>query len=164
MRIRVQLLLAASLALHAGPGVGQERVSAGDPTFDAAVAEDLRTALTLEGHVCEEVTAYQAESETSYVVGCRGGGRFRLSAGPEGGLLVSDLVRAPFHILQRALGFLPIMRVGVGAVSRLVGLPCDAVATVRGDGAGGQFFTCANGSRFHIEVTESGRVEVLPEP
>ncbi len=163
MRVSLPALLAVLLVASGRPGAAQETVRAGDPSFEGAIAEDLRTALVLEGHPCAEVVEYQPESDSSYVVGCSGGRRYRLAADDEQGLLVTDLVGAPFRILTRALGFLPIMRIGVGAVTRLVGLPCDAVASVRGDGAGGQFFTCADGGSFHVVVTESGRVEVLAE-
>ena len=74
------ICLALGLFLQPASSGGDE----GEANHEALVKRDLFAVITLQGHHCVKVTAYEKQGKNDYVATCQTGDRFHVSVVPEG--------------------------------------------------------------------------------
>ncbi len=158
--------------------MGFTTVSAEDTGHDILIANDIDTALTLQGIDCDGISELKQSDEDSYDVVCKSGGRFSISQ-TEGGLLsvVDQLTGLVFKGVEASLGAIPLVGQifkqsdqltehdaevarSLFSIIELSGNECDVITGVDSNTTDENLVSCASGQSYRVYTTVDGLVAV----
>lgn len=158
--------------------MGFTTVSAEDTGHDILIANDIDTALTLQGIDCDGISELEQSDEDSYDVVCKSGGSFSISQ-TEGGVLsvVDQLTGIALKSIGTILSVVPLMDQifqqsnesteqdaevarSLFSIIELSGYKCDVITGVVRNTADDHIVSCVSGRNYHVYTTEDGLVAV----
>ena len=158
--------------------IGFTTVSAVDKGDDILIANDIDTALTLQGIDCDGISELEQSDEDSYDVVCESGGSFSISQ-TDGGVLsvVDQLTGLVFKGVGASLGAIPLVGQifkqsdqltehdtevlrSLFSIIELSGNECDLITGVDSNTAYDHIVSCASGRNYHVYTTEDGLIAV----
>jgi hypothetical protein len=158
--------------------IGFTTVSAEDTGHDILIANDIDTALTLQGIDCDGISELEQNDENSYDVVCESGGSFSISQ-TEGGVLsvVDQLTGIALKSIGTILSVVPLMDQifqqsneiteqeaevarSLFSIIELSGYKCDVITGVVKNTADEHVVTCVSDRNYHVYTTEDGLVAV----
>ncbi len=158
--------------------MGFTTVFAEDTGHDILIANDIDTALTLQGIDCDGISELEQSDEDSYDVVCKSGGSFSISQ-TEGGVLsvVDQLTGIALKSIGTILSVVPLIDQifqqsnesteqdaevarSLFSIVELSGYKCDVITGVVRNTADDHIVSCVNDRDFHVYTTEDGLVTV----
>ncbi len=158
--------------------MGFTTVSAEDTGHDILIANDIDTALTLQGIDCDGISELEQSDEDSYDVVCKSGGSFSISQ-TEGGVLsvVDQLTGIALKSIGTILSVVPLMDQifqqsnesteqdaevarSLFSIVELSGYKCDVITGVVRNTADDHIVSCVSDQNYHVYTTEDGLVAV----
>ena len=158
--------------------IGFTTVSAEDTGHDILIANDIDTALTLQGIDCDGISELEQNDENSYDVVCESGGSFSISQ-TEGGVLsvVDQLTGIALKSIGTILSVVPLIDQifqqsneiteqeaevarSLFSIIELSGYKCDVITGVVKNTADEHVVSCVSDRNYHVYTTEDGLVSV----
>ncbi len=143
-----------------------------------SIANDIHTALTLQGINCDGISELEQSDEDSYDVVCKSGGRFSINQTKDGILSVVDKVTG---IVRKGIGtFLGAVPLtghifqqkdklteqdaevarSLFSIIELSGNDCDVITGVDSSASNEHIVSCASGQNYRVYTREDGLVAV----
>lgn len=149
-----------------------------DEANETSIANDIYTALTLQGINCDGIDELQPSEKGSYDVACNSGGQFNISQTTDGILTIVDKVTgAVLKSIGMILKAIPLtgylfqhkdnitehdieVARSLFSIIELSGYACDSITKVSSTSSDDHIVTCMNDKNYHIYTGEDGSVEV----
>ncbi len=145
---------------------------------ETAIANDLNTALTVQGINCDGIRALEKTSNEGYEVVCAEGGQYSISKTANGLLNVLDNVTGlVFKGIGKLYGAIPFtgqiyqmtgtvtehnteVARSLFSIIEVSGHVCEAITSVVTQATDKHTVSCANGSRYYVYTRTDGQVAV----
>ena len=158
--------------------MGFMTVFAEDTGHDILIANDIDTALTLQGIDCDGISELEQSGEDSYDVVCKSGGSFSISQ-TEGGVLsvVDQLTGITLKSIGTILSVVPLIDQiflqtnesteqdaevarSLFSIIELSGYMCDVITGVVRNAVDDHLVSCVSGQSYRVYTTADGLVAV----
>jgi hypothetical protein len=148
------------------------------PEDEASIANDLNTALTLQGINCDGISELEKSGNESYEVVCAEGGQYSISKTANGLLSVLDTVTGlVFKGIGKIYGAIPFtgqiyqmtdnvnehsseVARSLFSIIELSGKECEAITAVDKKSTDDHIVSCTNKSKYHVYTKVDGMVAV----
>ena len=158
--------------------IGSIITYAGITENETAIANDLNTALTLQGINCDGISEYEQTDEDSFEVVCKSGGSFSIDEIRNGVISITDKITgAAYNGLKLFLGIVPLTGQILNKETRLTvhdaeiarslfsiielsGNACDGITKVITNSSSEHDVICENNKKYHVYSRDNGLVAV----